>query len=156
MAEEINWQKLYDVLSERYEHIENTMKEMRESIDKRIKDAEHRTRESLYARLISMYDAMELLSKAAISGNDIDALRKAIALVFRNYLNLFAAEDISIVDSAPGAVFNPLFHEAVLMTADNDIPEGHIINEDSKGFCQGGKLLRPARVVVSSGKEEKK
>jgi molecular chaperone GrpE len=151
MNEEINWQKLYDTLTDRYEGLNQTMKELRESLERRVADAERKTRESLYARMISMFDNVELLKQAATSNQDEKSLRDAVLLIHRGYLDLLAAEEIIIVDSKPGTIFNPRFHEAISMEKSDNVPEGYIVREAHKGFCQGNILLRPARVVVSSG-----
>ena len=52
--------------------------------------------------------------------------------------------------------FNPEIHQAV-SKKNSDKPEGIVIEELVKGFMIGERLLRPAMVVVSSGKnrEEK-
>ena len=151
MTDEINWQKLYDTLTDRYEGLNNTMNELRESLERRVAEAERRTRESLYARMISMFDNVELLKQAATADKDEKALRDAVLLIHRGYMDLLAAEEITIVNSAPGTAFNPRFHEAISMAKSDNVPEGHIVSEAHKGFCQGNILLRPARVVVSSG-----
>ena len=50
-----------------------------------------------------------------------------------------------------GVDFNPKYHEAAAHEASDEVPEGKIIREWSGGFTLGERLLRPARVVVSSG-----
>ena len=49
--------------------------------------------------------------------------------------------------------FNPEIHQAV-SKKNSDKPEGTIIEELAKGFMIGERLLRPAMVVVSSGKTQ--
>ncbi len=49
--------------------------------------------------------------------------------------------------------FNPEIHQAV-SKKNSDKPEGTIIEELAKGFMIGERLLRPAMVVVSSGKNQ--
>ena len=51
--------------------------------------------------------------------------------------------------------FNPELHQAV-SKKNSDKPEGTIIEELAKGFMIGERLLRPAMVVVSSGKNQEK
>ena len=51
--------------------------------------------------------------------------------------------------------FNPEIHQAV-SKKNSDKPEGIIIEELAKGFMIGERLLRPAMVVVSSGKNQEK
>lgn len=46
--------------------------------------------------------------------------------------------------------FNPEFHEAVGQET-SEHPEGTVIKEHLKGYTMHGRLLRPARVVVSGG-----
>ena len=50
-----------------------------------------------------------------------------------------------------GEKFDPELHDAVGYEASETVPEGSIIREWSGGFTLGEKLLRPARVLVSSG-----
>ena len=50
-----------------------------------------------------------------------------------------------------GEKFDPALHDAVGYEKSENIPEGQIIREWSGGFMLGEKLLRPARVLVSSG-----
>ena len=49
--------------------------------------------------------------------------------------------------------FNPEIHQAV-SKKNSDKPEGTIIEELAKGFMIGERLLRPAMVVISSGKTQ--
>ena len=49
--------------------------------------------------------------------------------------------------------FNPEIHQAV-SKKNSDKPEGIVIEELVKGFMIGERLLRPAMVVVSSGKNQ--
>lgn len=49
-----------------------------------------------------------------------------------------------------GKAFDPNFHEAVGQEAAKE-PAGTIIKEVQKGYLLHGRLLRPARVIVSNG-----
>ena len=53
-----------------------------------------------------------------------------------------------------GKKFDPSLHDAVANEPSETVPEGEIVREWAGGFKLGEKLLRPARVVVSSGKRE--
>ena len=50
------------------------------------------------------------------------------------------------------APFDPHFHEAVAQSV-SDHPPGIILEEQGRGYTLHGRLLRPARVVVSAGGE---
>lgn len=51
--------------------------------------------------------------------------------------------------------FDPERHQAV-SKKESEFPEGMIVEELQKGFMIGERLLRPAMVIVSAGKSEKK
>ncbi len=55
------------------------------------------------------------------------------------------------VIATQGAAFDPNFHEAVGSEA-SDLPEGSVCREELRGYTLHGRLLRPARVVLSAGK----
>lgn len=70
-----------------------------------------------------------------------------------------ALEEMSVKKfSAVGEKFNPDLHDAVGREPSDSVAEGVIIREWNCGYKIGEKLLRPARVLVSSGPaaEEKK
>jgi len=48
--------------------------------------------------------------------------------------------------------FDPNLHEAV-GHVESEEPEGRIVREESRGYMLHGRLLRPARVVISSGQK---
>lgn len=48
-----------------------------------------------------------------------------------------------------GAAFDPEFHEAIAREANDDVPDGTVLQEFRKGFAMGDRLLRPAMVQVS-------
>ena len=51
-----------------------------------------------------------------------------------------------------GGVFNPNLHEAVSQAPSEEVDDGNVIDVVRVGYSIRGKLLRPATVVVSSGK----
>jgi molecular chaperone GrpE len=52
--------------------------------------------------------------------------------------------------------FDPAFHEAVAHNSSDEIPPDMVIEVVRTGYTLNGRLLRPAAVVVSSGKIEQK
>jgi molecular chaperone GrpE len=51
--------------------------------------------------------------------------------------------------SSEGALFDPNLHEAVEIVETNDIPEGTIVQEFTKGYRSATRTIRPARVKVA-------
>lgn len=69
---------------------------------------------------------------------------------FKSTLQRQGVEEIQAV----GKPFDPNLEEAISQEA-SDQPEGNVISEHVKGYTLHGRLLRPARVVVSSGPGDK-
>lgn len=51
-----------------------------------------------------------------------------------------------------GQKFDPHMHEAVGHEPSESVPDGHVIKEVQIGYRMEGRLIRPARVIVSKGK----
>ena len=52
---------------------------------------------------------------------------------------------------AVGETFDPNQHEALLVTASDDVPEGKVIEEFRRGYMLHTRVLRASQVVVSQG-----
>ncbi len=53
-----------------------------------------------------------------------------------------------------GEVFDPNKQEALTMAASDTIAANHVVSEFEKGYYYKDRLLRAAKVIVSSGKAE--
>ena len=63
-----------------------------------------------------------------------------------------AMDELGIIKvNAVGEKFNPELHDALAHEASDDVPEGKVIKQWNCGYKLGERLLRPAKVVVSSG-----
>ena len=51
-----------------------------------------------------------------------------------------------------GKKFDPTHHEAMGMVPDDKVAANDVIQVIQKGYVLNGRLVRPARVIVSSGK----
>ena len=109
------------------------------------------------ARFItSLLPAMDDLERAidAVSGNApreamLEGIRR-IASSFQSALSTAGVEPIAAV----GEEFNPELHEAVDTEETDHEMDGRVIEEYSRGFRMGDRLLRPARVKVGRAPEQ--
>jgi molecular chaperone GrpE len=109
------------------------------------------------ARFIAgLLPAMDDLERAieAVSGNApreamLEGIRR-IATSFQSALSNAGVEPIASV----GEEFNPEFHEAVDTEETGGDMDGKVIEEYSRGFRMGDRLLRPARVKVGRAAEQ--
>ncbi|HKY42787.1 MAG TPA: nucleotide exchange factor GrpE [Pyrinomonadaceae bacterium] len=111
------------------------------------------------ARFIAaLLPAMDDLDRAidAVSGNAareamLEGIRR-IASSFQSALSSAGVEPIAAV----GEEFNPELHEAVDTEETDHEMDGRVIEEYSRGFRIGDRLLRPARVKVGRAPETQK
>ncbi len=59
------------------------------------------------------------------------------------------------VYAEPGHEFDPELHDALMRAPHETIPDSHITDVHERGYKLKGKIIKHAKVVVSSGKPEK-
>ena len=108
------------------------------------------------ARFIAaLLPAMDDLERAidAVSGNaPREAMLEGIRRIANSFQSALSAAGIESI-AAVGEEFNPEFHEAVDTEETDHEMDGRVIEEYSRGFRMGDRLLRPARVKVGRAPE---
>ena len=104
---------------------------------------------------MTVFDYLAMADAAAVNSDNIESIRQGLKMIIAEFNKAFDTLGVTPFD-AVGKPFDPALHEAVAHEASESVPEGVVIKQWSSGFKMGGKLLRPARVVVSSGAPEKK
>ena len=90
------------------------------------------------------------VTEAAVNSDNVESIRQGLKMIIAEFNKAFDTLGVTAID-AVGKPFDPELHEAVAHEPSASVPEGVVIKQWSSGFKMGGKLLRPARVVVSSG-----
>jgi molecular chaperone GrpE len=121
--------------------LENFKKRTRREID----DAVFRTRQDL---LSSFFPTADNLDRALELARGHEQLFKGIEMVAHEFRGALARHGIEIVPTV-GHTFDPAMHEALQQVDSPDHPPGTVIMEYEKGYRQGDRLLRPARVVIA-------
>lgn len=111
-----------------------------------------RANERLLGDLIPVFDHFELALQSAPEGDAFAQGVKMIAEEFRKALERSGAEVIDA--SAEGTAFDPMAHEALSAVPHPTVPKDHVVSQFRKGWRLGGKVLRPAQVIVSLGAPE--
>jgi len=105
--------------------------------------------EKFAQELLAVKDSLELA--VANSGNaDVAGLVEGQAATLRLLEKAFEKAQIEEINPE-GAAFNPDLHEA-MMTQPSDGPPNTVLAVIQRGYQLNGRLLRPARVVVSAAK----
>jgi molecular chaperone GrpE len=108
--------------------------------------------ESAAREIIEIVDNLErALEHMPKSPNSSETLQQGLRMVLNQFKAALEKQGIQQIDTGKDKSFDPNLHEAVAHL-DSDQPEGKIIREETRGYTLHGRLLRPSRVVVSSGK----
>ena len=81
------------------------------------------------------------------------ALAEGVGMVLRQFMDVLAARGLEPI-AAMGVPFDPNVHEALSYMPSDDHAAGTVMNEFERGYRLGSAVLRPSRVVVSSGTAE--
>lgn len=98
----------------------------------------------------ALLDVMDNLERALETeeGNE-EAVRKGVELTLSSWHEMMKRFEVQRID-AVGSTFDPHLHEA-LSQMPSDKPEGTVIAQHVAGYTLHGRLIRPAKVLVSSG-----
>ena len=108
-----------------------------------------RASERLVGQLLPVVDDLERALEAAVQHEEAK-LEEGVRLVHRALADVLARE--GLVEVETDGAFDPHTQEA-LLAQPSDAAEGTVIQVLQKGYRLGERVLRPARVVVSSGAE---
>jgi len=116
-------------------------------------DAVKYANSALLQQLVSILDNFELGLAAAKTHGDESPIYSGMVLIQKQLNDLLAENGLEPIE-AEGNKFDPNLHEAIAHEP-NVSPEGTVIRQARRGYRLKDRLLRPARVVVSSGPAKK-
>ena len=124
----------------------------RKRLEREQKESVRFANERLLLELLPVLDNLERCSVHAADGADARELRRGVELTLTQFRQVVQSVGVEAVPAVPGVAFDPAIHEAVLQDDEVDLPEKTIARVIEPGFKYRERLLRPARVVVASGK----
>ena len=102
--------------------------------------------------LLPVMDDLDRALNAAVSEGSSEALLQGIRSIANSFQNALTNAGVEPIVSV-GEPFNPELHEAVDTEETDPEMDGIVVDEYSRGFRMGDRLLRPARVKVGRGSE---
>src|SRR6266508_3521570 len=104
---------------------------------------------SLLEQLVAIIDNFELGLAAAREQGDQSPIYSGMILVQKQLNDLLAENGLQPIE-AEGKTFDPNLHEAIAHEPSDQFPEGTVRRQARRGYRFKERLLRPAKVVVSS------
>jgi molecular chaperone GrpE len=102
--------------------------------------------------LVTVGDALEAGINAG-AANPGPALLEGAQATLRQLHRAFDKAGIKIIDPA-GQPFDPNWHEAIAVQESREQPPNTVLSVIQKGYSLNGRLLRPARAIVSKAPGE--
>jgi molecular chaperone GrpE len=114
--------------------------------------------EHILREMLSVVDNLErALGHGKGEGGDAEknlaSLFEGVQLTLKSLQNSLEKFEVKPIESI-GKPFDPNHQEALTMEASSTVPVNHVISEFEKGYYYKDRLLRAAKVIVSSGKAE--
>ena len=112
----------------------------------------HHAEAGVLIDLIEVLDNFERALDSAADKKDFKAFKKGVNMILEQMKKILDDHNVSQIDTV-GKTFDPDLHEAVMQIETDQQPEGVIAQELSGGYKKGKKVIRHAKVGVSSGKK---
>ena len=128
------------------------MENYRKRTERELENARKYAVERFAQDLVAVGDSLEA-GIAAAASNPGPALLEGAQGTLKQLQSAFDRAGIKVIDPA-GQPFDPQWHEAMLTQDSRDQPANTVLSVIQKGYSLNGRLLRPARVVVSKASAE--
>lgn len=117
--------------------------------------------ENIISQLLPVLDD---LSRSLKSGKDLPAdseagkneagpFYKGVELIYAKFMKILEAQGLKVMETV-GKEFNVDYHDALMQVPRSDVPPHTILEEIEKGYMLFDKVIRHAKVIVSSPVEE--
>lgn len=123
---------------------------MRRRCEQDVEKAHKFALEKFAMELLGVADNLERALQAATEQEDerVGGLIEGVELTLKGLLEVFARFNINKVDPQ-GEPFDPQLHEAMATQPSAEVEPNTVLAVVQKGYTLNGRVLRPARVMVS-------
>ena len=122
----------------------------RKRITREREDERKRATERLVEELLPAIDNLERAIEHTAADHDVNHLLTGVTSVHAQIVGVLAKEGVTVIDPL-WQPFDPNTAQAVSQQEDLTVPVGTVVAAFQKGYEMGGRIVRPAMVVVSTG-----
>ena len=105
----------------------------------------------LLEKLSEVQDNFERAFASENKAQDLEAFEKGMQMIYNQFAKILTDAGLEQIDPT-GAEFDPNMHDALMQQPSESVPEGHVVTVFQKGYKLKNKILKTAKVIVSSGK----
>lgn len=135
-----NWEKSVRAVAE--------LDNVRRRMEREVANAHKYGVEKLLSSLLPVMDSLEQALQLAEKNSD-SAMHEGLELTMKLFLDVLQKFDVEQIDPM-GEAFDPQQHEAMSMQPSPDAAPNTVIMVFQKGYKLSDRVIRPARVVVST------
>ncbi|MEQ8260649.1 MAG: nucleotide exchange factor GrpE [Alcanivorax sp.] len=141
--------KVEKALAEADVRAQAEMQNVRRRAERDVESAHKFALEKFAGDILTVADSLER-GLATLDPEDeaLKPAREGLELTLKVLLDVFAKYNLEQIDPQ-GEPFNPEHHEAMTMIPAPDVEPNSVVEVLEKGYQLNGRLIRPARVVVS-------
>ncbi|GAB6192226.1 nucleotide exchange factor GrpE [Desulfocastanea catecholica] len=116
--------------------------------------------ETIFKEILPVIDNLErALAQGGVDGvpaeKNLAALLEGVQLTLKSLVATLEKFEVKSIETV-GKPFDPKHQDAMTMAESDSVPANHVLTEFEKGYSYKDRLLRAAKVVVSSGKKDEK
>ena len=144
-----------ELLSKEMEGLRDQLLRSRADFDnyrKRMARDQERIRKTAAEKLIQ--DILPILDHLEMAlqhiEDETDGLAQGVSMVQKQFSDVLQGHGLSPIE-AEGKPFDPNVHEALQQVPHEEIPADHVAQEFQKGYLLGETVIRPTKVIVSTG-----
>lgn len=136
----------------KYIHLLAETENVRKRLHREKEEATKYAIETTLTNFLPPIDHFEQALKFAESTNEeVKQWAIGFEMILQQFKNVLAEQGVTSFVSK-GEPFDPHRHEAIEMEETDDHPPGTILEEFTRGYRMGDRVIRPARVKVAKGK----
>ena len=109
--------------------------------------------ERLLQELIQIEDNLERALE--VPNATLESLKEGVEMIQKQFSTFLKSQKVELIE-AIGKPFDPALHEVLNQQESEEHEENTVIEQYSKGYTLNGRILRPAKVVISKKPDEKK
>ncbi len=153
-VEPVDWQQLYSFLVEKYRLLEGALIEKDRALTRSVREERIKGKIETIQNFLPIIDSIKRVQSASETTGEHAILIEGIDLILREVDTILSSLGAEPTQAEKGQLFDPKIHEAVSLIQSETIQKDHIVEVVQRGYLFKEKLLRPAKVVVSSGPDK--
>ncbi len=149
---EKNWAEEAQKFQDLYLRCAAETENMRRRFQKEREEQARYAAERIVRGLLPVMDNLELALSYIGQGAPVEVtgLAEGVRMTLKGLRDVLAENGVAPVPAERGQVFDPNVHEALGQTPEADLPQGVISQQVQRGYTLHDRLVRPAKVMVST------